>query len=303
MEKESFLHQLLDDYINHLRMVKNQSENTIAGYSTDIRNFFRYCEEQQIHSPEKVTLEDAIGFFSRMKELGLSAGTQARYHSSLNGFFTWLQSSQYIPYSVIDRIPAPKMGRGLPDVLSVDEMMHLLDVPVPDTTAGLRDKAMLELLYSCGLRVSELIELRLNNLYFEEEMIKVFGKGSKERFVPVGRSAITWVDKYLTVGRPALVKGEKSGNYIFLNKRDGGKLSRMGIWKLIKQYTIIAGINTPVHPHTFRHSFATHMIEGGADLRAVQEMLGHVSIGTTQIYTHVDRTFVMEEHRSYHPRG
>ncbi|MBV6510553.1 MAG: site-specific tyrosine recombinase XerD [Ignavibacteriales bacterium] len=303
MEKESFLHQLLDDYINHLRMVKNQSENTIAGYSTDIRNFFRYCEEQQIHSPEKVTLEDAIGFFSRMKELGLSAGTQARYHSSLNGFFTWLQSSQYIPYSVIDRIPAPKLGRGLPDVLSVDEMMHLLDVPVPDTTAGLRDKAMLELLYSCGLRVSELIELRLNNLYFEEEMIKVFGKGSKERFVPVGRSAITWVDKYLTVGRPALVKGEKSGNYIFLNKRDGGKLSRMGIWKLIKQYTIIAGINTPVHPHTFRHSFATHMIEGGADLRAVQEMLGHVSIGTTQIYTHVDRTFVMEEHRSYHPRG
>ncbi|MCK6613727.1 MAG: tyrosine recombinase XerD [Ignavibacteriaceae bacterium] len=284
-------------------MVKNQSENTIAGYSTDIRNFFRYCEEQQIHSPEKVTLEDAIGFFSRMKELGLSAGTQARYHSSLNGFFTWLQSSQYIPYSVIDRIPAPKLGRGLPDVLSVDEMMHLLDVPVPDTTAGLRDKAMLELLYSCGLRVSELIELRLNNLYFEEEMIKVFGKGSKERFVPVGRSAITWVDKYLTVGRPALVKGEKSGNYIFLNKRDGGKLSRMGIWKLIKQYTIIAGINTPVHPHTFRHSFATHMIEGGADLRAVQEMLGHVSIGTTQIYTHVDRTFVMEEHRSYHPRG
>lgn len=302
MDKESFLHQLLDDYINHLRMVKNQSENTIAGYSTDIRNFFCYCEEHQIDTPEKVTLDDAIGFFSRMKELGLSAGTQARYHSSLNGFFTWLELSRYIPYSVIDRIPAPKLGRSLPDVLSVDEMAHLLEIPATETTAGLRDKAMLELLYSCGLRVSELIELKLNNLYFEEEMIKVFGKGSKERFVPVGRSAITWVDKYLTVGRPALAKGEKSQNFLFLNQK-GGKLSRMGIWKLIKQYTITAGISTAVHPHTFRHSFATHMIEGGADLRAVQEMLGHVSIGTTQIYTHVDRSFIMEEHRSYHPRG
>lgn len=302
MEPDLFLHQLLDDYINHLRMVKNQSENTISGYSTDIRNFFRYCEAHQIDTPEKVTLDDALGFFSEMKELGLSAGTQARYHSSLNGFFTWLELSRYIPYSVIDRIPAPKLGRALPDVLSVDEMTRLLEMPAVDTTAGLRDKAMLELLYSCGLRVSELIELKLNNLYFEEEMIKVFGKGSKERFVPVGRSAIAWTDKYLTLGRPSLVKGEKSQNYVFLN-RNGGKLSRMGIWKLIKQYTLTAGINTPVHPHTFRHSFATHMIEGGADLRAVQEMLGHVSIGTTQIYTHVDRTFVMEEHRSYHPRG
>ncbi|GMU85771.1 MAG: tyrosine recombinase XerC [Ignavibacteriales bacterium] len=302
MDTEPFLQQLLDDYINHLRMVKNQSENTIAGYSTDIRNFFRYCEEHNIDTPEKVTLDDAIGFFSRMKELGLSAGTQARYHSSLNGFFTWLEFSRYIPYSVIDRIPAPKLGRALPEVLSVDEMAKLLEIPRVDTTAGLRDKAMLELLYSCGLRVSELIELKLNNLYFEEEMIKVFGKGSKERFVPVGRSAINWVDKYLTVGRPALAKGEKSQNFLFLNQK-GGKLSRMGIWKLIKQYTITAGISTAVHPHTFRHSFATHMIEGGADLRAVQEMLGHVSIGTTQIYTHVDRSFIMEEHRSYHPRG
>ncbi|HSD62216.1 MAG TPA: tyrosine-type recombinase/integrase, partial [Ignavibacteriaceae bacterium] len=174
----------------------------------------------------------------------------------------------------------------------------------PDVTSktGLRDKALLELFYACGIRVSELINLKISGLFFKEEIIRVFGKGSKERLVPIGSSAINWVTEYLKQSRPLLAKKSKSENYVFLNTR-GTKLSRMGVWKIVDRYAKEAKIDKEVHPHTFRHSFATHLLEGGADLRAVQEMLGHADISTTQIYTHIDRDYIKQVHRDFHPRG
>ncbi|RPI61524.1 MAG: site-specific tyrosine recombinase XerD, partial [Ignavibacteriales bacterium] len=174
--------------------------------------------------------------------------------------------------------------------------------PDANDKLGLRDKAMLELFYACGTRVSELINIKVNDLFFEDEIIRVFGKGSKERLIPVGSSAVKWVGEYLKKSRPLLMKKSKSENNLFLNSR-GSKLSRMGVWKIIDRYVKQAGIEKDVHPHTFRHSFATHLLEGGADLRAVQEMLGHADISTTQIYTHIDRDYIKQVHKQYHPRG
>ncbi|RMD48119.1 MAG: site-specific tyrosine recombinase XerD, partial [Ignavibacteria bacterium] len=178
----------------------------------------------------------------------------------------------------------------------------ILDIPDVKDKIGLRDRAILELMYSCGLRVSETINIKNSHLLFDDEIIRVFGKGSKERIVPVGSSAIKWVNNYLLNSRPFLFKRNKSEDYVFLNNR-GTKLSRMGIWKILNKYVSEAGIKKEVHPHTFRHSFATHLVEGGADLRAVQEMLGHASISTTQIYTHIDRNYIKQVHKDFHPRG
>ena len=202
----------------------------------------------------------------------------------------------------VDKIEAPKRKKNLPEVLTIFEMENVLSKPDSMKKLGLRDKAILEIMYACGLRVSEVINLKVSNLYFNEEIIRVFGKGSKERLVPIGRSAVSWVMKYLKESRQLLVKKAVSENYIFLNNR-GTKLSRMGIWKITDRYFKEAGINKAAHPHTFRHSFATHLIEGGADLRAVQEMLGHADISTTQIYTHIDRDYIKQVHKDFHPRG
>jgi integrase/recombinase XerD len=210
--------------------------------------------------------------------------------------------NKYITSNPMEKISAPKLSKNLPLVLSINEIDGMLSKPDTNNKLGLRDKALLVVFYACGLRVSELINLKLSSLYFDEEIIRVFGKGSKERLVPIGRSAIEWTKKYIKTGRPLLIKDLKSENYLFLNIR-GAKLSRMGIWKIVDKYAKEAGITKEVHPHTFRHSFATHLLEGGADLRAVQEMLGHADISTTQIYTHVDREYIKQEHRQFHPRG
>jgi len=175
-------------------------------------------------------------------------------------------------------------------------------LPDIENKLGIRDKAILELFYACGTRVSELLNLKIGDLFLKEEIIRVFGKGSKERLIPIGSSAINWIEQYLIKSRPLLMKKSKSENYLFLNSR-GSKLSRMGVWKIIDRYVKEAGIAKEVHPHTFRHSFATHLLEGGADLRAVQEMLGHADISTTQIYTHIDRDYIKQVHKQYHPRG
>ena len=182
------------------------------------------------------------------------------------------------------------------------EIEKILILPKTDSKLGLRDKAILELLYSCGLRVSELLDLKISDLYFEEEVIRVIGKGSKQRIVPIGSSAIEWITNYLVHSRPLLEKKAFSKDIVFLNNR-GKSLSRMGLWKIVDGYVKQTDIIKDVHPHTFRHSFATHLLEGGADLRAVQEMLGHSDISTTQIYTHIDREYVKQMHRDFHPRG
>ncbi|MCW8961713.1 MAG: site-specific tyrosine recombinase XerD, partial [Ignavibacteriaceae bacterium] len=241
-------------------------------------------------------------FFVILTKLGLSSRSAARYYSSIKGFFGYLFSSGYIKINPMEKISAPKVSRILPNVLNINEIENILSGPDVSKKLGLRDKALLETFYACGLRVSELINLKLSDLFLNEEMIRVFGKGSKERFVPIGSSAINWIGEYLKAGRPLLEKKAKSQHVLFLNNR-GTKLSRMGVWKIVKKYAQLAGIQKEVHPHTFRHSFATHLLEGGADLRAVQEMLGHVDISTTQIYTHIDRDYIKQVHRDFHPRG
>ncbi len=292
----------LNEYLAVLKLERNLAENTIESYKNDITNLFQFLENYSISDPEKIKHEHISGFFKFLKEAGLSSTSASRYHSSLKGFFLYLLQSNYITENPVEKIPSPKLSHKLPSVLTINEVDAILSQPDAANKFGLRDKALLELFYACGLRVSELINLKISGLYFSEEVIRVFGKGSKERLVPIGSSAVNWITEYLKKSRPLLEKKGKSENYLFLNTR-GSKLSRMGVWKIVARYVKEAGIDKEVHPHTFRHSFATHLLEGGADLRAVQEMLGHVDISTTQIYTHIDRDFIKQVHRDFHPRG
>ncbi len=292
----------LKEYLHILRLEKNLSDNSVKSYSNDITAFISFSKEQNIDDPEKVNYSLLIDFFRTLTKLGLSDTSSARYHSSLKGFFKYLFLYKFITSNPMERIAAPKLSKKLPSVLSFNEIENILKQPDTENKLGLRDKAILELFYACGLRVSELINLKLIDLFFKDEMIRVLGKGSKERLVPVGGSAIDWVNQYIIKSRSLLEKKGKSLNILFLNIR-GSKLSRMGVWKIVDRYLNEAEIQKDVHPHTFRHSFATHLLEGGADIRAVQEMLGHADISTTQIYTHIDREFIKQVHKQFHPRG
>lgn len=290
------------EYLASLRLERNLSENTISSYKNDLSSLLNFLKDSGINDPSEIKPKLLNDFFVLLTKLGLSSRSSARYYSSLKGFFGYLFSSGYIEINPMEKISAPKVSKGLPIVLNFNEIEAILSQPDTNKKLGLRDKALLETFYACGLRVSELINLKISDLFLNEEMIRVFGKGSKERFVPIGSSAIKWIEEYLKNSRPLLEKKAKSQHVLFLNNR-GTKLSRMGIWKLVDSYAKQAGIKKEVHPHTFRHSFATHLLEGGADLRAVQEMLGHVDISTTQIYTHIDRDYIKQIHRDYHPRG
>lgn len=290
------------EYLATLKLERNLSENTIASYKNDLSSLVSYLNDSDINDPAEIKSKNLSDFFSLLTKLGLSSRSAARYYSSVKGFFGYLFSSDYIKTNPMEKISAPKVSKSLPNVLNINEIERILSGPDVSKKLGLRDKALLETFYACGLRVSELINLKISDLFLNEEMIRVFGKGSKERFVPIGSSAINWIGEYLKAGRPLLEKKAKSQNILFLNNR-GTKLSRMGVWKIVNKYAELAGIKKEVHPHTFRHSFATHLLEGGADLRAVQEMLGHVDISTTQIYTHIDRDYIKQVHRDFHPRG
>ena len=292
----------LKEYLSVLKLEKNLSENTIDSYRTDISSLLRYLEELKIDDPSEINYKNLIEFFKELKSAGLNSRSAARYYSSLKGFFNYLTANKYIKTSPLEKVPTPKMAKNLPPVLSINEVNAILSQPDKGNKLGLRDKAVLETFYACGIRVSELINLKLSDLFLQEEVIRVLGKGSKERLVPIGSSAIEWINTYLKQSRLLLEKKNKSGNFLFLNNH-GTKLSRMGIWKIVNRYVVEAGIQKEVHPHTFRHSFATHLLEGGADLRAVQEMLGHADISTTQIYTHIDREYIKQVHKDFHPRG
>jgi integrase/recombinase XerD len=296
------MEMFLKEYLAHIKLEKNLSQNTVYSYKNDISAFISFLKNSGIDDPSNVSSDNIGGFFKTLKELGLSGSSSARYFSSLKGFFLYLLKNKYILKNPIEKITAPRISKKLPGVLDINEVDKILSAPKVDDKLGLRDKAMLELFYACGTRVSELINLKVNDLFFDNEIIRVFGKGSKERLIPIGTSAIRWIGEYLKKSRPLLMKKSKSENILFLNSR-GSKLSRMGIWKIIDRYVKEAGIEKDVHPHTFRHSFATHLLEGGADLRAVQEMLGHADISTTQIYTHIDRDYIKQVHKQYHPRG
>lgn len=292
----------LKEYLTYLKLEKNLSENTLASYSNDISSFIGFLDSKKVRDFSQVNSRILTDFFSMLEKTGLSSTSAARYFSSLKGFLNYLLTNNYIKSNPIEKVSSPKLSKHLPEVLSFQEIDKILSMPDTSNVLGVRDKAMLEVLYACGLRISELIFLKLADLFLAEEMIRVFGKGSKERIVPIGSSAITWVNEYLKKSRPVIQNKMKSMNFLFLN-RSGTRLSRMGVWKVVDKYAKDAGLRKRVHPHTFRHSFATHLIEGGADLRSVQEMLGHADISTTQIYTHVDREYIKQVHKQFHPRG
>jgi integrase/recombinase XerD len=287
----------------YLKLEKSLSPNSIEAYSRDIDKLYQFADSrQQQLKPETVTLSDLREFIVWVIELGMTPASQARILSGIKAFYKYLLMEDLVKTDPSELLESPKLQRKLPDTLSYDEINHMIsaiDLSRPD---GQRNKAILEVLYGCGLRVSELTELKLSNLYLDIEFIKVTGKGSKERLVPIGSSAIKalkiWIEQVRV--HISIKKGEE--DMVFLNQR-GSRISRVYIFMVIKQLAETIGLKKTISPHTFRHSFATHLVEGGADLRAVQEMLGHESITTTEIYTHLDREFLKGTIIQYHPRS
>ena len=292
---------LLQRFTDYIALEQGLSSLTQEAYRRDLERFAEYADVKGIAAPLDITARTLREYVYHLKDLGLSPASIRRNVSAVRSYFRFLLGDGVVVRDPSERLETPKRWRELPDVLTVDEVQRLIASPTLDDAMVFRDRALLELAYGAGLRVSEWITLGVRDLLLEEGLVRVFGKGSKERLVPIGRSAIGAVAIYLRELRPKLEKGEGKG-VLFLNAR-GRPLSRMGAWKILRGYVERAGITKHVSPHTLRHSFATHLLEGGADLRAVQEMLGHVDISTTQIYTHVDREYLRQVHRSYHPRG
>ncbi|WP_400191130.1 site-specific tyrosine recombinase XerD [Hymenobacter sp. B81] len=287
----------------YLRLEKSLAGHSIEAYARDVDKLRQFLElTQQNPGPDKVSTALIRAFLAWLGELGLSAVSQARTLSGLRAFYKFLLIEDLATHDPTDTVESPKLGRKLPDTLSYAEIEQLLGAIDMSTPEGTRNRAMLEVLYSSGLRVSELIGLRLSNLYPDEGFVRVLGKGSKERLVPIGRDALKHVAIYLSAIRCHLEVQKGSEDIVFLNRR-GGALSRVMVFNIIKDTAAKAGIRKTISPHTFRHSFATHLIEGGADLRAVQEMLGHESITTTEIYTHLDRDYLRQVITAFHPRS
>jgi integrase/recombinase XerD len=296
----------LKQFLQFLALEKNASRNTIASYRLDIARYCAFLEADGVHAPDRVTDEHLAGFLRSLHGAGLAARSISRACSAVRGFHKFLLGDGLAKNNPAELLDAPRIERTLPDVLSVAEIESILRQPAAGLhdhrNLWIRDRAILEILYASGLRVSEVITLRQSQVLADQGILRVFGKGSKERIVPVGGSALRWIDRYRLECRPRLVRRGASQDALFLNAR-GTPLTRMAIWNIVRQYTHKAGVKKDVHPHTFRHSFATHLLEGGADLRSVQEMLGHSDISTTQIYTHIDREYLKEVHRTYHPRS
>jgi len=299
-----------EEYFDFLSLEKNASRNTIASYRLDIGRYVRFLEGRAVTHPDQITDELVVAFLDTLRAKQLSPRSVTRCISSLNGFHKFLVGEGVTKKNPMEGIDVPKLERSLPDVLSQAEVESILSQfdreppPASDRTRRLifRDRAILEVLYATGIRVSELIRLKQRDVLESQGIVRVFGKGSKERLVPIGDSALRWIARYKTDCRSALALRGTGLDALFLNAR-GKPMTRMAIWKIVQASTRKAGIGKEVHPHTFRHSFATHLLEGGADLRAVQEMLGHSDISTTQIYTHIDREYLKEVHRTFHPRG
>lgn len=287
------MNPLLRDYRNYLKIERTMSRNTVASYCSDMEMFLS-AVPVEVKDVSPSDIEDYL-----QGRTGISKRSQARILSSLRSFFSWLVIEGVIMDNPCDKVDSPKLGRFLPDVLSVEEVSAIMDSVDVSTWQGKRDRAILEVLYGCGLRVSEAVELKISCLYFDEGFIRIIGKGNKERLVPAGEMAADAVNEYLE-HRPSPYDA-KSDDLVFLN-RFGRSLSRQSMFKMIKKQALIADVRKEISPHTFRHSFATHLVENGADLRLVQEMLGHESLTTTEIYTHVDSTTWQREVLAHHPR-
>jgi len=292
---------LLESFNDFLVLEQGASPRTDEAYGRDLARFATYAVSRGAVGPADVSARLLREYVYHLKDLGLAPASIRRNVSALRTYFKFLLGEGRITHDPSERLESPKRWRTLPEVLSVAEVDKLLASPTLDDPLVFRDRALLELAYGAGLRVSEWISIGVRDVVFDEGLVRVFGKGSKERLVPIGRRAIGALASYVRELRPRLEHGEGRGA-LFLNAR-GQPLTRMGAWKILQKYVARAGIEKHVSPHTLRHSFATHLLEGGADLRAVQEMLGHADISTTQIYTHVDREYLRTVHRQYHPRA
>ncbi|HJU68148.1 MAG TPA: site-specific tyrosine recombinase XerD [Gemmatimonadaceae bacterium] len=292
---------LLERFGDFLTLEQGAALRTTDAYARDVGRFVTYARAKGVREPLGASPRLLRDFVYHLKDVGLAPASIRRNVSAVRTYFRFLISEGQVVSDPSDRLDTPKRWLSLPDVLTAQEVQRLLDAVTLDEPLAFRDRAMLELAYGAGLRVSEWISLGVRDLLLEDALLRVFGKGSKERLVPIGRRAIGAVAVYVRELRPRLERGGGKG-VLFLNAR-GAPLTRMGAWKMLRKYVEKAGIEKHVSPHTLRHSFATHLLEGGADLRAVQEMLGHADISTTQIYTHVDREYLRTVHKQFHPRG
>ncbi len=290
---------LIDNFIDELWLEKGLSKNTLTAYRNDIQTFSNWYKGNSLLEVERVDLLDYLA--DRLKQ-GFSSRSTARSLSSLRAFYSHLTVRHNLKEDPTSRVESPKLGRSLPKTLSEEEVERLIQAPDVDDDIGLRDRAMLELIYACGLRVSELISLDILNINLRQGVIRVIGKGEKERLVPMGEEALHWIERYINKSRPKFIKADNKITEVFLSKR-GKAMTRQTFWYRLKEYAQLASINKELSPHTLRHAFATHLINHGADLRTVQLLLGHSSLSTTQIYTEVARHRMKELHNEHHPRG
>jgi len=290
-----------EDYLGYLRYERRLSDATVVAYASDLAVYLHWLAERGVLDPSSVSSSVLEGFLGAERERGISSRTLGRRVSSLRGFHGYLQRRRRAPEDPTEVLDSPRPGRRLPRALGIEAVLRLVEIPAGDTPRDLRDRALLELMYGSGLRVSEVIGLPPEGLRLDEGYVRVVGKGDKERAVPLTGACAEAIRRYLDEGRPALCR-KRDGGTLFLNVR-GGRLSRMGLWRILRGRAREAGLGEGFHPHMLRHSFATHLLEGGADLRVIQELLGHSSVTTTQIYTQVDRGFLKEVHRKFHPRA
>ena len=296
------MEELIAQFINYLLIEKGLTKNTLYNYRIDLNQFIFFLRKIDSNHILKINSKVLINFLSFLKSKNISRRSLCRKIVTLKSFFKYLIIDKIIDKNPAIILESPKMGIHLPEYLTLNEVERLLDICPANNKYEIRDKTMIELMYSTGLRVSEISNLKINNINFTEKDIKFKGKGNKERLIPVGNKAIDLLNKYLIEIRPILEKENNSNNYLFLNSK-GTKLSRISIWKMIKNCSLKAGINKNTSPHTLRHSFATHLLNNGADLRSVQELLGHSDISTTQIYTHLNYKKLKNSHAQFHPRA
>tara|TARA_Y100000590_G_scaffold435534_1_gene555069 strand:+ start:1783 stop:2685 length:903 start_codon:yes stop_codon:yes gene_type:complete len=296
-KKESI--DLIEAFIDTIWMEKGLSSNTLSSYKQDLLSFSSWLPNKDLVEADKSTILDYLSY--RLKK-GYSSRSTSRCLSSIRAFYKYLLFNSFISKDPTEKIESPKIGHSLPKVLSEEDVLELIKTPDTRNPIGIRDRAMLEILYATGLRVTELITLELVNLNVRQGLVRVMGKGSKERLVPIGEQALDWVEKYVAYARLELIGKKQDSPYLFLSKR-GKAMTRQAFWYRIKIYAIKSGIDNSLSPHTLRHAFATHLLNHGADLRTVQLLLGHTSLSTTQIYTEVAKHRMQELHRTHHPRG
>jgi integrase/recombinase XerD len=287
-------------FIDYLRIERQMADNTVEAYQRDLLRYGEFLQDRALDDFAEISHRDVYAFLEMLHDLTLSAASVSRNLSAVRAFHRFLIGENIISVDPTENIVVPKPWMKLPEVLTAEEMARVLEQPDTATDAGFRDRALLETAYATGVRVSELVSMKTDDIYWQDEFVRVLGKGNKERLVPVGNVALSWIHAYIHGPRIRLAALGCAGDVLFLN-RFGKKLSRQSVWIHLKKYAQQAGIFKFISPHTIRHSFATHLIEGGADLRAVQEMLGHSDIITTQIYTHLDRDYLKQVHHRFHP--